>query len=103
HRRDVTIERDDIQSRLVAVYSAEVTGGADRSADIAAQFQETDARRDRGSSAPGRSTRGPRGIPGIIRRPGDFIVGLQVAREFREVGLSYQNRARVLQPRDCGR
>ncbi len=79
-------------------HAAPVRREADRAADVAAQLQRGHTGRDGGRGATRGPAGGARGVPRVVGRAEDRVVGLPVPRQGRGVGLAEDHRTRTAQP-----
>src|SRR5690606_28721750 len=93
-RQRVAVAWHDAMAGLVAEDTAVMGGIANRRADVAAELERREARRQRRRAA----TRGAAGhaarVPGVAGGAVDRIEGLPVGERDRHVGLAEHDRAR---------
>jgi len=65
-----------------------------------ADRERTEPRREGGSASARGATGRSAEIPGIVGRPVDLVVTLEISEADRDVGLAYDDGARCLEPRD---
>src|SRR5690606_40171123 len=69
---------DDAETCLVSENAAQMRGRADRTADVAAEFEPREPRRERSRRTARRAAGSAGEGPGIVGRAIDGIVGLQI-------------------------
>ena len=70
----------DAVARLEPEHAAAVRRDAHRAADVGAELEAGEARRDRGGRSAGRPAGDAFEVPRVVRRAEDLVVGLEVAR-----------------------
>ena len=89
--RNLPVGRHNAVARLVAGDTRHMRRQANRTADIAAEFQRREATGQSGARTTGRAARRARGVVRIIGRAENLIIALQVAGVDRQIGLAVDN------------
>ncbi len=89
--------RADAPGRLVPVDAAVVRGIADRGADVAAELEAREPRRERRRRAAGGPAGRAQQVPGIVGGAVDRVEALPVGEQHRDIGLAEDDGARALQ------
>ena len=97
---EIAALRHHAEARLEPEHAAAVRRDADRAADVGADLEAREPGRPTAAADRPTNRRARGRVPRVVRRAEDLVVGLQVARPARHVGLAEHDRAGRLQLRD---